>query len=69
MIDPAELFGAGMDMHEGLPRPGNVEQRIGLRGNFAEAAADQHNQVGSLDAREQLRIDAEADIARIARMA
>ena len=68
MIDAAELLGAGMDMHEGLPRPGNVEQRIALRGNFAEPAADQHDQVGRLDAGEQLRIDAEADVAGVARV-
>ena len=63
MIDAAELLGAGMDMHEGLARARNVEQRIALRGNFPEPAADQHNQVGRLDAREQLGIDAETDVA------
>ena len=55
-------------MHQRLARPGNVEQRIALRGNFAEPAADQHDQIRRLDAREQLRIDAEADVAGIARM-
>ena len=68
MIDAAELLGAGMHMHERLPRARNVEQRIALRGDFAEPAADQHDQVGRLDAREQLRIDAEADVAGVARM-
>ena len=55
-------------MHQRLPRAGNVEQRIALRRDFAEPAADQHDQVGCLDARQQLRIDAEADVAGVARM-
>ena len=55
-------------MHQRLARARNVEQRIALRGDFAEPAADQHDQVRRLDAREQLRIDAEADVAGIARM-
>ena len=55
-------------MHEGLPRPRNVEQRIALRRHLAEPAADQHDQIGRLDAREQLRIGADAEVAGVARM-
>jgi hypothetical protein len=40
-IEAAELLGARMDVHEPHLRPRNIDQRVGLRGNFAHAPADQ----------------------------
>ena len=65
MIDAAELLGVGMDVDERLPRVGDVEQRVALRRHFRHAAADQQHEIGRLDARFQLRIGADADIAGI----
>ena len=67
-VDPAELLGARMHVHEGLLRARNVEQRVALRGQFAHAAADQHHQIGRLDARQQLGIRTDAEIAGVAGM-
>ena len=68
MIDAAELLGARMDVHQLRLRLGNVEQRVALRRHFAEPAADQQHQVGGLDARQQLRIGPDAEIAGVAGM-
>ena len=35
-VDAAELLDAGKNVHQGLPRPGNVDQRVALRGHFPE---------------------------------
>ena len=67
-IDAAELLGARMHMHESLLRARNVEQRVALRRHFAQPAADQHHEIGRLDARQQLRIGADAEIAGVAGM-
>ena len=67
-IDAAELFGAGMDMHERHLRPRNVEQRVALRRQFAHPPADQNDEVGGFDALDELRIRADAEIAGVARM-
>ena len=53
-------------MHEGLTRGGNIEKRVALRGLLAQAAADQDDDVGGVDAREKFRIGPDAEIAGIA---
>ena len=67
-VDAAELLGARMDMHELRARPRNIDQRVALRGNFAEPAADQQDEIGVLDARDQLGIGADAEVAGVAGM-
>ena len=52
-------------MDQALPRLGNGEQRIALRRRLRHAPADQQHEIGALDARLQLRIGGEADLAGI----
>ena len=68
LVDAAELLGARMHVHEGHLRARNVEQRVALRRHLAEPAADQQHEVGLLDARDQLRVRPDAEIARVAGM-
>ena len=56
MVDAAEFLGARMHMHQFQLRLGNVEQRVALGRHLAQAPADQQHQVGTLDARQQLRV-------------
>src|SRR5439155_7711334 len=65
-IDAAEFLRARMDMHKGLARPRNDEQRVALRGHLAEPAANQNDQIGRLDARQELRIRPDAEVAGVA---
>ena len=44
-IDAAELFGARMHVHARHLRPGNIEEGVMLRGQFAQASADNDRQV------------------------
>ena len=57
-----------MDVHEALLRPRRLQQRIAAGRHLAEPGADGEDQIGFADAPRQLRIDADADIARIERM-
>ena len=54
-VDAAKLLGARMHMHQRLPRRRNVEHGVALRRQLAEAAADQHDQIGRFGARHQFR--------------
>ena len=63
MVVAADLVGVGVDMHEALARLRNAEQRIGLRRRLRHAPANQKNKIGRFDARFQLGIDREADLA------
>src|SRR5258706_7774614 len=56
-------------MNQGLARLRDLEQRIGARRHFAEPRADDEQQVRLFHALRELRIKADADIARIARAA
>src|ERR1700691_1209040 len=67
-VNAAELLGAGMHMHKLHLRPRDIEQRIALRRQFAHAAANDNDEVGGLDALEQVRIGTDAEIARVAWM-
>ena len=67
-VDAAELLGAGMDVHEGHLRRRDIEQRVALARHLAEPAADEHDEIGRLDPREQLRVRPDAEIAGIAGM-
>jgi hypothetical protein len=53
-------------MHERLAGAGQIDERIALRGNFTQTAADEQNEIRGLDARNELRIGADAEIAGIA---
>ena len=65
MIIAADLMGVGVDVDEALTGRWNVEQRIALGGRLRHAAADEHDEVGPLDPRLELRIGGEADLAGI----
>ena len=67
-VHPADFLCAGMDVHEFRLWRRAREQRIALRGNFAEPPADQHQQIGSLGAGHQFRVGAEPEVAGIERM-
>ena len=55
-------------MHERLLAGGNVEQRIALARHLAQSSADEKNEIGRLDARNDFRIRPDAEIAGIACM-
>src|SRR5215213_8450647 len=67
-VHPAELLGARMHVHEGLPRRRNVEDGVALRRQLAEPPADQQNEIGGLGARDEFRIGAVAELARVTGM-
>ena len=56
MIVAADFVRVGVNVNEALPRSGNVEQRIALRRGLRHAPADEHHDIGVLDARLELRI-------------
>jgi hypothetical protein len=68
VIDAAEFLRAGMHMHQRLLRAGNVEQRVTLARHLAHPSADQQQHVGILDARDDFRVGADAEIAGVTRM-
>ena len=67
-VDAAKLLCTRMNVDEFRPRARNVEQRIALRRDFAEAAADQHHEIGIFHARDQLWIGTKAKVAGVAGM-
>jgi hypothetical protein len=67
-IDPADFFGAGMDVDEFDLGCRAGKQRIALRRDFAETAAGQHQQVSGFGARHQLRVGTETEVAGVERM-
>jgi hypothetical protein len=64
----AEFVRIRIDVDELHLRIRNVEQRVALARHLAEPPADQQHEIGRLHARDQLRIDAGAEIARVGRM-
>ena len=67
-IDPPELARVGVDVDERLVGVGALQKCVVGRRHFAHAAADKQDQIGFLDVGAQLRIDADADVAGIARV-
>ena len=67
-VDAAELLGARMHMHERRLRARNVEQRVALRRQLAEPPADDDDEIGGFDARQQFRIGADAEVAGVTGM-
>ncbi len=67
-VDAAKLLGARMHVHERQLRARNVKQRVALRRQLAEPAADHDDKVGRFYAFEQLWIGPDAEIAGIASM-
>src|SRR5271169_385088 len=67
-VDAAELLRARMHVDEGRLRPRNVEQRVTLRRQLAEPPADDDDEVGGSDAREEFWIGTNAEVACVARM-
>ena len=45
-VDQAQLLGAGMDVDQGLPRLGHVDQRVAAARRLAQPRADQQQEVG-----------------------
>jgi hypothetical protein len=68
VVDAAEFFHPGINVHEGLARSGNAEQCVALRGLLAQAASDQQDEVGAFHPRQQFGIGSDAEIARVAGM-
>src|SRR5215510_14473318 len=68
MIHTPELVGAGMHVHELGLRFGNIEHALALRRQFAEASADQKDEVSGLHARKQLGVWPAAEVAGVAGM-
>jgi hypothetical protein len=56
MIVASDFVRVGVNVNEALPRSGDVEQSIALRGSLGHATADEHHDIGALDARSELRI-------------
>src|SRR5439155_8195784 len=65
LVDPAELLGARVHVHELLLRPRRLDQRVGARGHLAQARADHEQQIGAAYALGELRVDADADVAGV----
>ena len=65
LIDAPELLGAGMHVHERLPRFWHVEKRVTGGRHLAEARTDHQQQIGTSDTLGQGRVDADADVARV----
>src|SRR6185437_7590486 len=68
LIDAAQLLGIGMDVDEALLRRRNVDEGVAAGRHLAEPRADDDEKVGRLDALSELGIDADPDIAGIARV-
>src|SRR5258706_16149278 len=68
MVDTSELFRARIDVDECRARLRNVEERVALRGNLAESAADEEDEIGPPHALDQLGIGPDTKIASIVRM-
>src|SRR6185503_20864533 len=65
MIDASEFVSAGVHMHEFGLRLRNIEHAVALRRHFADAPANQQDEVGALHAREQFWIWSDAEVARV----
>ena len=57
-----------MDVHQGLPRLGDVDQAVAAARGFAEARADQQQQVGLFDPVAQRRRHRDADVTGVVGM-
>ena len=68
-IHATQLFGAGVDVNQLLLRPRRFDQRVAAGRHLAQARADREDQVGIDDALGELRIDADAHVAGVVRMA
>ena len=68
-IDAAQLLRPGVPVHQSLGRSRRRQQRIRAGGDLAQAHADGQHQVGVAHAGGQLRIDADAHVAGVKRMA
>ena len=56
MIVATDFVRVSVNVNEASLRNGNVEQSIALRGGLGHAAADEHDDIGALGARLELRI-------------
>ncbi len=65
LIDAAQLLGAGMDVDQRLTRRRNLQQSIATGRHLAQARPQGDQQIALRNARGQLRIDADADVADI----
>ena len=65
-IQLAQFIRIGMHVHQGLRRRGDVEQLIALRRHFRQPPAHHQHQIRRLDARQQLGVDAQAQVAAVA---
>ena len=68
LVDAAQLLGTGMDVDQRLRGHGRREQRIARRRHLAQPLADHEQHVGVANARGELRIDADPDVAGVERV-
>src|SRR5690606_32679415 len=61
-IDPVELRGVGVNVHEVLARYGDVEQGVALAGRFREAPAHHQHEVAVAHELQELRVAAQPDV-------
>src|SRR5205085_10427755 len=64
-INAAQLFRASMHVNPPLLGHWRFEPRIGARRHLAQARADREQHIRRLDALGQLRVDADAAVARV----
>ncbi len=69
LVHPAQVRRIGMDMHQPLARPRRLEQRIAVGRDIAEPRAEGHDQICTAHAFGQPRIDAQAQMADVVRIA
>ena len=69
LVHAPQLLGAGVHVHEALRRPRRVEQRVAAGRHLAEARTDREHEIGVLDPLRELRVEADADVADVVRMA
>src|SRR3989440_9000910 len=69
LIRPSKLIRAGMHMDQRLFGAWRLYQRVAAGHHLAEALSDNKQHIGFAHAAAELRIDADADIASVVRMA
>ncbi len=68
-VDAAEFFGAGVQVNQLLGGARRSEELVAAGGHFAEADAEGEDEIRRTDAGGELRVDADADVAGVERVA
>ena len=65
LIDPAQLFGADVDVQQALLRHGRLQQRVAAGRGLAQTRAQRQDDVGAANALGQSGVDPQADVAGV----